>query len=138
MRKIDFAFFSNQQVVDPIAILQGRIINLGVSCSQPPSGIKEGCLLFKLEGNITCNLAFGRPELQGKTFLTVLDRPCCWVTLHRMSVFITVEVQQMKYFQTNCLEKFCTLLKAFTLVSILPSGLFYPASVHQVLCVNFL
>ncbi|XP_058954224.2 uncharacterized protein [Pocillopora verrucosa] len=52
------------KVVDPIAILQGRIINLGVSCSQPPSGIKEGCLLFKLEGNITCNLTFGRPELQ--------------------------------------------------------------------------
>ncbi|CAH3112358.1 unnamed protein product [Pocillopora meandrina] len=48
------------KVVDPIAILQGRIINLGVSCSQPPSGIKEGCLLFKLEGNITCNLTFGR------------------------------------------------------------------------------
>ena len=125
MRNIDFAFFSKQQVVDPIAILQGRIINLGVSCSQPPSGIKESCLLFKLEGNITCNLAFGRllPKLQSKTFLTALDRPCCWVTLHRMSVFITVEVQQMKYFQTNCLEKFCTLLKAFTLVSILlPSG----------------
>lgn len=44
------------KVVDPIAIFQGRIINLGVSCSQPSSDFKEGCLLFKLEGNVTCPL----------------------------------------------------------------------------------
>ena len=63
---IDFALFSNQQAVDPIAILQGRIINLGVSCSQPPS---EGCLLFKLEGNITCKLMFGR------VFMDIVKEP---------------------------------------------------------------
>ena len=125
MRKIDFVLFSNQQVVNPITILQGRIINLGVSCSQPPSDFKEGCLLFKLEGIITCKLTFGRllQKLQSK--LSLLRQTiclCCWVTLHRMSVFITVEVQPMKYFQTDCLEKLCTFLKAFTLVSILPSG----------------
>ncbi|XP_022803651.1 uncharacterized protein LOC111340987 [Stylophora pistillata] len=46
------------KVVDPIAIFRGRIINLGVSCSQPPADIKEGCLLFKLEGNITCPVKY--------------------------------------------------------------------------------
>ncbi|KAJ7351711.1 hypothetical protein OS493_035971 [Desmophyllum pertusum] len=43
--------------VKPIDIFQGRVINLHITCSTPPStsNIKEGCLLFKLEGKITCN-----------------------------------------------------------------------------------
>ena len=42
-----------------------------------------------------------------------------------MTVFVTVEVQQMKYFQTDCLEKLCAFLKAFTLFSGVLEGYFF-------------
>ncbi|KAL9959628.1 hypothetical protein ACROYT_G032966 [Oculina patagonica] len=42
------------KVVEPINIFVGRVINLGISCSEPGPKIKESCLLFKLEGSFTC------------------------------------------------------------------------------------